>query len=95
VLFPFFIVKFILKGSSSRKRLGASLFIAAWLSIILTALAVGIEIGIAPLVGTLGGITVTVPTMLFWYVPTGLAEALFTVSIVLSLSRVSPTKLHG
>ena len=44
---------------------------------ILTALAVGIEIGVAPIVGILGGITITVPTMLFWYVPTGLAEALF------------------
>jgi len=62
---------------------------------ILTALAVGIQIGINPLVETLGGIGVTVPTMLFWYVPTGLAEALFTVPIVLSLSQVSPTKLHG
>src|SRR3990170_8260427 len=62
---------------------------------ILTALAVGIQIGINPLVGNLGGIAVTVPTMLFWYVPTGLAEALFTSPIVLSLSRVSPTKLNG
>jgi cobalt/nickel transport system permease protein len=93
--FSFFVVKFIVNGSLSRKRLGLALFIAAWLSNILTALAVGIEIGIAPMVGTLGGITVTVPSMLFWYVPTGLAEALFTVSIVLSLSRVTPTKLHG
>jgi cobalt/nickel transport system permease protein len=93
--FSFFIVKLLLNGNSSKKRLGASLFTAAWLSNILTALAVGIQIGINPLVGTLGGIAVTVPTMLFWYVPTGLAEALFTVPIVLSLSRVSPTKLHG
>ena len=91
----FFVVKFLLNGSFGRKRLGASLFIAAWLSNILIALAVGIQIGIAPLVGTLGGIGVTVPTMLFWYVPTGLAEALFTVTIVLSLSRLGPTKLHG
>jgi len=93
--FSFFVVRFILNGSSSRKRLGVALFIAAWLSNILTALAVGIEIGVAPMVGTLGGITVTVPTMLFWYVPTGLAEAMFTIPIVLSLSRVSPTKLYG
>jgi cobalt/nickel transport system permease protein len=91
----FFVVKFLLHGSSGKKRLGASLFTAAWLSNILTALAVGIQIGINPLVETLGGIGVTVPTMLFWYVPTGLAEALFTVPIVLSLSQVSPTKLHG
>ena len=93
--FSFFIVKFLLNGSLSKKRLGASLFIAAWLCNILTALAVGVQIGIDPLVGTLGGLAVTVPTMLFWYVPTGLVEALFTVPIVLSLSRVSPTKLYG
>lgn len=91
----FFVVKLLLNGNFSKKRLGASLFIAAWLSNILTALAVGIQIGIAPLVGTLGGIGVTVPTMLFWYVPTGLVEALFTVPIVLSLSQATPTKLHG
>ena len=91
----FFVIKFLLNGSSSKKRLSVSLFTAAWLSNILTALAVGIQIGINPLVETLGGIGVTVPTMLFWYVPTGLAEALFTVPIVLSLSQVSPTKLHG
>jgi cobalt/nickel transport system permease protein len=91
----FFIVKLLVKGSSSKKRLGASFFIAAWLSNILTALAVGIQIGIAPLVGTLGGLAVTVLTMLFWYVPTGLAEALFTASIVLTLSRAIPTKLYG
>ena len=91
----FFIVKLLLNGSFSRKRLGASVFVAAWLSPVLTALAVGIEIGIDPLVGTLGGLAVTVPTMLLWYVPTGLAEALFTVPAVLSLSKVSPTKLVG
>jgi cobalt/nickel transport system permease protein len=91
----FFVVKFLLNGKSSKKRLAASLFVASWLSNILTALAVGIEIGINPIVGTLGGLAVTVPTMLIWYVPTGLAEAIFTSSLVLSLSRIIPTKLHG
>ena len=91
----FFVIKMLLNGSSSKKRLAASLFIASWLANILTALAVGIQIGINPLVGTLGGIGVTVPTMLFWYVPTGLAEAIFTSSLVLSLSRIIPGKPHG
>ena len=49
-----------------------------------------------PFSENIGGIAVTVQTMLFWYVPTGeYTEALFTVPIVLSLSQVSPTKLHG
>ena len=91
----FFVVKFLLNGSLSKKRLGASLFIASWLSNVLTALAVGLQIGIYPLVGTLGGVAVTVPTMLFWYVPTGLAEALFTSTIVLGISRACPTMLYG
>jgi len=91
----FFVVKTFLNGSSSKKRLAASLFAASWLASILTALAVGIQIGIAPLVGNLGGIAVTVPTMLFWYVPTGLAEGAFTSSLVLSLARAIPGKLRG
>ena len=91
----FFIVKILLNGSSSKKRLAASLFAASCLSNILTAFAVGVEIGTYPLVGSLGGIAVTVPTMLFWYVPTGLAEGVFTSTLVLSLSRAIPAKLHG
>jgi cobalt/nickel transport system permease protein len=91
----FYIVKLLLHGSTSRKRLVASVSVAAFLSPVLTALAVGIEIGIKPLVGDLGGIAVTVPTMLLWYVPTGLAEALFTAPIVLSISKVPSAKLIG
>jgi cobalt/nickel transport system permease protein len=91
----FFIVKILVNSSSSKKRLAASLFTTAWLSNILTALAVGIQIGIDPLAGNLGGIGVTVPTMLFWYVPTGIAEGIFTSTLVLSLSKAIPEKLHG
>jgi len=91
----FFVVKILLNASSSKKRLVVSLFVASWLSNILTALAVGIEIGTYPLVGNLGGVGVTVPTMLFWYVPTGLAEGAFTSTLVLSLSRAVPSKLYG
>lgn len=89
----FFIVKLALNGNFSKKRLATSVFIASWVSNTLTALAVGIQIGVNPLVGTLGGIGVTVPTMLFWYVPTGLLEAIFTSSIILSLFRISSIKL--
>ncbi len=91
----FFIVKLFLNGSLSKKRLAASLFAASWLSLILTALAVGIQIGTYPLICTHGGVAVTVPTMLFWYVPTGLAEGAFTSTLVLSLARAIPGKLRG
>ncbi len=55
----FFIVKiFQLRGFSS-KKLALGVFVASVLSNVATALAVGLEIGLFPMVGTLGGVTVT------------------------------------
>jgi cobalt/nickel transport system permease protein len=91
----FFVVKLLLGKKFSYKRLAASVFVASWVSNILTALAVGIEISIYPLAGQLGGITVTVPTMLMWYVPTGLIEGIFASLLIVPLSRIKTMKLHG
>jgi cobalt/nickel transport system permease protein len=91
----FFLVKILLNRHFSSKRLAYSLFIASWASNVLTALSVGIEIGIYPLAGQIGGLSVTVPAMLFWYGPTGLVEAVLTSSIVVSLSKTRSIRLHG
>ncbi len=91
----FFLVKMFLNGKPSRKRLGVSLFAASWMSNVLTALAVGIEIGLYPLAGQLGGLSVTIPAMLIWYGPTGLLEAVFTSSLVLSILKTKSIRLHG
>jgi cobalt/nickel transport system permease protein len=91
----FFIVKLLLGKKFSPKRLAASVFVASWVSNILTAIAVGIEISIYPLAGPLGGLTVTVPTMLMWYVPTGLIEGIFASLLIVPLSRIKTMKLHG
>ncbi len=91
----FFIVKFLLGKKYSDRRLVASVFVASWLSNILTALAVGVEISIYPLAGQLGDITVTVPTMMMWYVPTGLIEGIIASLLIVPLSRIKTIKLHG
>ena len=91
----FFIVKVLLGKKFSDKRLVASVFVASWVSNVFTALAVGIEIGVYPFAGQLGGITVTVPTMLMWYVPTGLIEGIFASLLIVPLSRIKTMKLHG
>jgi cobalt/nickel transport system permease protein len=91
----FYIVKVFLGKKISRKRLAASLFAAAWISNTLTALSVGLQIGLFPGVGTLGGVAVTVPSMLFWYVPTGIIEATVTTSLILTLTRIKPVKMFG
>jgi cobalt/nickel transport system permease protein len=91
----FFIVKVFLGKKFSSKRLAASVFLASWVSNVFTALAVGSEIGICPLAGQLGGPAVTVPSMLIWYVPTGLLEGVVASLLIVPLSRIKTVKLHG
>jgi len=91
----FFIVKAFLSNGFSTKRLAIGMFVASFISNVCTALAVGIEIGLFPMVGTLGGLFVTVPSMLFWYVPTGIIEGIVASSLIVSLSRLRGVKLWG
>jgi cobalt/nickel transport system permease protein len=91
----FYIVKAALSRRFTTKRLALSVFAASCISNILTALAVGVEIGTYPLAGNLGGLTVTVPTMLVWYVPTGIIEGLVASTLVVSFSKLNSIKLLG
>ena len=91
----FFIVKTFLSRGFTTKRLALGMFVASFISNVCTALAVGIEIGLFPMVGTLGGIFVTVPSMLFWYVPTGIIEGVVASSLIVSLSRLRGVRLLG
>jgi cobalt/nickel transport system permease protein len=91
----FFIVKMFLSRGLSSKRLALGVFVASFISNVCTALAVGVEIGLFPMVGNLGGIIVTVPSMLMWYVPTGIIEGVVASSLIVSLSRLRGVKLLG
>jgi cobalt/nickel transport system permease protein len=91
----FFIVKALLSRKFSAKRLPASVFIASFISNFCTALAVGVEIGLFPMVENLGGVTLAIPSMLVWYVPTGIIEGAVASILVVSFSRLNGIKLFG
>lgn len=91
----FFIVKVILSRGFTTKRLALGMFVASFISNVCTALAVGLEIGLFPMVGTLGGVFVTIPSMLVWYVPTGIIEGVVASSLIVSLSRLRGVRLFG
>jgi cobalt/nickel transport system permease protein len=91
----FYIVKTLDGRKFSDRSLVIAVFVASWASNILTALAVGIEIGIYPMIGQIGGMTVTVPSMLMWYVPTGLIEGIVASSLIVPLSRIKTMRLYG
>jgi cobalt/nickel transport system permease protein len=91
----FFIVKIVLLRGFSLKRLALGVFVASFTANLFTALAVGVELGLFPMVGTLGGLDVTVTSMLVWYVPTGIIEGLVASTLVTSLAKIDGVKLFG
>lgn len=91
----FFLVKFLTSNSQKNSRLFLSVFAASWLSVVLGALACGLQIGFSPIFFEVGGIVVTFPTMLFWHVLIGLGEAAITTTLITQLHRLQLAILNG
>jgi cobalt/nickel transport system permease protein len=87
----FFLIKLLTRNSKSDGRFASSVFVASWLSVALGALACGLEISPA----FAGGITVTVPSMLFFYAIIGLGEGAITTVLISSLQRLQPAIIGG
>jgi len=91
----FYIVKLLSSSSSNKKRFAVSVFVASWFSIVLGALATAIQIGVSSMFANVGGLTVTVPAMLFWHVIIGVGEAAITTSLTSQFLQIKPTMLNG
>jgi cobalt/nickel transport system permease protein len=91
----FFLVKRLTKNSDRKGMLFISIFIASWLSVVLGALACAFQIGFSPAFTEVGGITATIPAMLFWHVLIGLGEAAITTTLITQLWRLQPAVLSG
>jgi cobalt/nickel transport system permease protein len=87
----FFLIKLFTRSSKSNGRFASSLFVASWLSVVLGALACGLEISPA----FAGGMIVTVPSMLFFYAIIGLGEGAITTVLISSLQRLQPAVIGG
>jgi len=82
----FFLIKLLTRKSKSSGRFASSVFIASWLSVVLGALACGLEISPA----FAGGMMVTVPSMLFFHAIIGLGEGAITTALISSVHRLQP-----
>ncbi len=91
----FFIVKLLTRNSQSTRRFASSVFVAAWFSVVLSALACALEIGVSSLFAQAGGIAITVPSMLLYHMIIGVIEATITVTLLTSLQRLQPTVIGG
>jgi cobalt/nickel transport system permease protein len=91
----FFIVRMLAGKTEKGSRFYASIFVASWLSVVLGALACALEIGVSPVFSQAGGVSVTVPAMLFWHALIGLGEAAITATLITSLHRLNPAVLSS
>ena len=89
----YFIVKSLTRESKSSSRFFVSVFAASWLSMVLGAVACGLQIGFSPLFSEAGGVGVTVPAMLFWHILIGFGEAAITATLLTQLKRMPSTVL--
>ncbi len=91
----FFLVKALTHESKSNSRFFFSVFVSSWISMVLGALACGLQIGFSPLFSAAGGIVVTVPTMVFWHVLIGFGEAIITATLLTQLKRMPSSVLSS
>jgi len=91
----FFLVKLLTKNPQRTGRLFMSISFASWLSVVIGALACGLQIGFSPVFSDVGGIVATVPAMLFWHALIGLGEAAITTTLTSQLHRLQPMVLNG
>jgi cobalt/nickel transport system permease protein len=91
----FFMLKALTRKSTSPRRFASSVFLTSWLSVVLSSLACGLEIGFSQIFGNAGGITVTVPSMLLYHVVIGVGEGAITTMLLTSLQRLQPTFIGG
>lgn len=87
----FFLVKLLTRNSTKNGRFVSSVFIASWLSVMAGALIAALEVSPA----FAGGITVTVPSMLFYHAIIGLGEGAITTVLISSLQRLQPAVIGG
>jgi cobalt/nickel transport system permease protein len=91
----FFIIKLLTRNSKSPRRFASSIFIASWVSVVLASVAAALEMGTSSAYASAGGITFTIPAMLFYYGLMGLVEGAITTTLVLSLQQLQPTIINS
>jgi cobalt/nickel transport system permease protein len=87
----FFLIKLFMKGEGGSRRFIPSVFAASWISVMVGALLAALEVSPA----FVGGVMVTVPSMLFYHVIIGLGEGAITAVLISSIQRMQPAIMGG
>jgi len=87
----YFLIKLLTRKGISQKWFVTSVFVASWTSVMIGALIASFEV--AP--SFVGGLSVTLPSMLILHAIIGLGEGAITTILVTSIQRFNPAILGG
>jgi len=87
----FFLIKLLNRKSLSQKRFTASVFAASWTSVMIGAVIAAFEVAPA----FVGGIQVTLPSMMFYHAVIGIGEGAITTMLVTTVQRFNPAIMNG
>ncbi len=87
----YFLIKLLTKKNKSQKWFISSVFISSWASVMLGAVITSFEIAPA----FVGGLAVTLPSMMLLHGIIGIGEGAITTVLVVSIQRLNPTIIGG
>ena len=87
----FFLIRLFTRGQVSSRRFVPSVFAASWVSVMVGALVAALEVSPA----FVGGVMVTVPSMLLYHSLIGLGEGAITAVLISSIQRMQPAIMGG
>jgi cobalt/nickel transport system permease protein len=87
----FFLIRLFTRGQVGSRRFIPSVFVASWISVMAGALVAALEVSPA----FVGGVMVTVPSMLLYHSLIGLGEGAITAVLISSIQRMQPAIMGG
>ena len=94
-LLGFVLIKLMTRKTLSTGQFASRVFVASWISVMVGALAAGLEIGFSSVAANGGGIWTVVPALLGFYSVAGIIEGAVTSALLTSINRFQPAIMIG
>ena len=89
----FVLIKILTKNNKSTGQFASIVFMASWVSVMISALAAGIQVSLSSAVS--GGAWAVLPPLLAFYAVAGIIEGAVTSALLISIKRFSPSIMIG
>lgn len=91
----YLLIKLFTRNLKGTGDFASKVFVASWISVMVSALAASLEVGLSSSAATVGGVWAVVPALLGFYAVAGVVEGAVTAALLVSLQRFQPSIMVG